>query len=370
MKKLITSVVLALFACVAFSCPEVSATPDSTASENIIATVNKSTSDDDEEECEEEEEPPVKEGPCASILTEFCSEDGTVDIGGLINLIISIVAGFVAIAGTIGIIICGILWMTARDNEVQVIKAKKRISEIVVGVALWILLSLLANLFIPKSPAAIEKDRNGEIDLTDLKTNRKTTKPIVTPKKACKKKTKTKDNSSSTNTSTKPIEPLNQDSSNIACAKGTTDLGTTSEAYYNGNKITIRLCSIPTITSTSSEDTDGHIHVNSRVSGAYYALGKKYQETYGSTLGATQSFRSMSMQQYFYNCYISKSCNNGNLAAKPGYSNHQLGTAVDFIMNGSGWGDTGVSGFFNQNLSSYGLNRGVSSEDWHVSPSN
>jgi hypothetical protein len=40
------------------------------------------------------------------------------------------------------------------------------------------------------------------------------------------------------------------------------------------------------------------------------------------------------------------------------------------LMNGSGWGDTGVSGFFNQNLSNYGLNRGVSSEDWHVSPSN
>lgn len=36
--------------------------------------------------------------------------------------------------------------------------------------------------------------------------------------------------------------------------------------------------------------------------------------------------------------------------------------------NGSGWSNNGVSGFFIQNLITYGLRRGVSNEPWHVSP--
>jgi hypothetical protein len=75
----------------------------------------------------------------------------------------------------------------------------------------------------------------------------------------------------------------------------------------------------------------------------------------------------MDQQKYFWNCYQSKTCNDGNLAAEPGHSNHQLGTAVDFVMDGSGWGDTGISGFFNKYLEQYDLVRGVSNEDWHVS---
>ena len=164
---------------------------------------------------------------------------------------------------------------------------------------------------------------------------------------------------------TTPIEPITASSTDISCASGTTDLGIEEEAYTGGVKTPIRLCSIPNITSTASTDTDGHIHVNSRVSGAYYALGKQYQDETGTQLSASQSFRTMEDQQYFWGCYQSKTCNNGYTAARPGYSNHQLGLAVDF--NVGGW-DSAVSNFFYSNLPTYGLNRAVNNEPWHVSP--
>jgi len=327
----------------------------------------------------------VNKGSCASILKSFCSEDGTVDLGSLLGMIITILTGAIVIAGTVGIIICGFLWMTARDNEGQVAQAKKRMLDIVIGIIAWVLLALLANLFIPRTTDDIESNVAGNTGIDAIKPVK--TEP-TTPQ------TPSGDNNSSNNNggnpatsnSTTPVKPLNKDSSGVACAAGTTDLGTTTEAYNQGTRITIRLCSIPTIKQSSDVGdghNDGHIHVNSRVSGAYYALGKKYQDTHnGASLSATQSFRTMAKQQYFWGCYqqrlngVSKPCNNGNNAARPGYSNHQLGTAVDFEMNGSGWSNTGVSGFFYQHLSTYGLDRPLTiqkvgdddDECWHVAP--
>ena len=50
--------------------------------------------------------------------------------------ILAIVAGA---AGFAGIVWCGILYLTAGDNEEQVKKAKRRIFEIVIGVGLFLL---------------------------------------------------------------------------------------------------------------------------------------------------------------------------------------------------------------------------------------
>jgi LAS superfamily LD-carboxypeptidase LdcB len=40
----------------------------------------------------------------------------------------------------------------------------------------------------------------------------------------------------------------------------------------------------------------------------------------------------MAEQTYLYNCYLSGNCNSGNLAARPGYSNHQSGLAMDIAV--------------------------------------
>lgn len=80
----------------------------------------------------------------------------------------------------------------------------------------------------------------------------------------------------------------------------------------------------------------------------------------GVTLKVNSGFRTMAEQQYFYNCYINCSCNNCNVAAKPGYSNHQSGHALDINT-----ASPGVYNWLANHGGSYGWERTVPSEDWH-----
>lgn len=98
-------------------------------------------------------------GDCTSILpASWCNkgsdnQNSANGIGYVIKLIIGIMTGAIVVAGTIGIVICGILWMTARDNESQVVTAKRRLLEIVIGLVAWGLVSVLINFFIPQGEA-------------------------------------------------------------------------------------------------------------------------------------------------------------------------------------------------------------------------
>jgi hypothetical protein len=80
----------------------------------------------------------------------------------------------------------------------------------------------------------------------------------------------------------------------------------------------------------------------------------------GVAIKISSGFRTMAEQQYLYNCYLNKNCNNGNLAAKPGYSNHQSGHALDLNTSAGG-----VLAWLNANGSAYGFKRTVPSEAWH-----
>jgi len=80
----------------------------------------------------------------------------------------------------------------------------------------------------------------------------------------------------------------------------------------------------------------------------------------GVRLRIVSGFRTMAEQEYFYGCYVNCSCNNCNLAARPGYSNHQSGHALD--LNTS---DGGVYAWLNAHGPSFGWERTVPSEDWH-----
>jgi hypothetical protein len=75
----------------------------------------------------------------------------------------------------------------------------------------------------------------------------------------------------------------------------------------------------------------------------------------GVALSLTSGFRTMAEQTRLYNCYRTGSCNNGNLAAKPGYSNHQNGFALD--LSTSSW--------LAKNAGKYGFVRTVPKEAWH-----
>jgi hypothetical protein len=55
----------------------------------------------------------------------------------------------------------------------------------------------------------------------------------------------------------------------------------------------------------------------------------------GVDININDAFRTWAEQEYYYNCFVSCSCNGCNPAAAPGYSNHQSGHAIDFDMSGS-----------------------------------
>jgi hypothetical protein len=92
---------------------------------------------------------------------------------------------------------------------------------------------------------------------------------------------------------------------------------------------------------------------------AYYVMAEAASAA-GVNLKVVSGFRTMAEQQYLYDCYVNCNCNNCNLAAKPGYSNHQSGHALD--LNTS---SPGVLAWLNANGGAFGFSRTVPSEDWH-----
>jgi hypothetical protein len=82
---------------------------------------------------------------------------------------------------------------------------------------------------------------------------------------------------------------------------------------------------------------------------------QKAADAAGVVLTITSGFRTQAEQQYLYRCYQTGNCNNGNLAARPGFSNHQGGFALD--LKTSSW--------LSSNAGRFGFSRTVPSEAWH-----
>jgi hypothetical protein len=80
----------------------------------------------------------------------------------------------------------------------------------------------------------------------------------------------------------------------------------------------------------------------------------------GVHMRVVSGFRSQAEQDYLYSCYVNCACNNCNLAAYPGYSNHQSGSALD--LNTDEWG---VYGWLAANGAHFGFYETVPGEDWH-----
>lgn len=89
------------------------------------------------------------------------------------------------------------------------------------------------------------------------------------------------------------------------------------------------------------------------------------EEGYTISLSTTEygAWRPYEKQLYFYNCYINQNCNNGNLAANPGTSNHGWGIASDLQ-----YGNNAAIEWAHENAINYGLKFTVASENWHIAP--
>jgi hypothetical protein len=92
----------------------------------------------------------------------------------------------------------------------------------------------------------------------------------------------------------------------------------------------------------------------------------------GVKIKISSGFRTVARQEYFWNCYQTKKCNHGNLAARPGRSNHGRGVALDLNTgcskqtgSKSNCGGSKVYQWLKNNAHNYGFKRTVQSEPWH-----
>ena len=120
----------------------------------------------------------------------------------------------------------------------------------------------------------------------------------------------------------------------------------TDTGYRNGTAFPITVVTV-----------DGN-PVESATADAFLTMAKA-AEADGVVLRINSGFRTMAEQQYLYHCYVTHSCNSGNLAAQPGYSNHQSGHAIDINTGG------GALTWLNAHGASHGFARTVPSETWH-----
>lgn len=91
--------------------------------------------------------------PEGSVQTNFfgCVKDDEKGCGVwmTINLGLTIMTYGVGIAATVGLVIVSIMYLTARDNASQLTKAKTRILEIVIGLAIYAAMWSIASWLIP-----------------------------------------------------------------------------------------------------------------------------------------------------------------------------------------------------------------------------
>ena len=98
--------------------------------------------------------------------------------------------------------------------------------------------------------------------------------------------------------------------------------------------------------------------VDSSIAGAVKAMMAAAKKD-GVTLGIESSFRSRAEQEKLYAAYQNGT---GNLAAKPGTSNHESGLAIDFKNT------PGAYDWLAKNAGKFGL-KNLHGEPWHYSPS-
>jgi len=180
---------------------------------------------------------------------------------------------------------------------------------------------------------------------------------------------------------------LYNNSTDIACATGTIFAGKDT-GYHDGNAVLINLCELPNTSYEGSKwgsyESKGPIKVNSRVSGAFFNLMNDLKTALGTNkVKVYDGFRTMARQTEFWCLYTdaggsregsdSYDCGSykrggGNEAAKPGFSNHQMGLAIDFVMEGSTPKATRVGDhsydWLVANASKYSANK-LDTEAWH-----
>ncbi len=96
-------------------------------------------------------EPVFAAGDCVDTNLFGCvpnDEKGS-GIKKLLSLVVSVLLYGIGAMAVIGVVVAGIMYLTARDNEAQVAKAKTRLIEVVIGLIAWAALFSILNWLIP-----------------------------------------------------------------------------------------------------------------------------------------------------------------------------------------------------------------------------
>lgn len=84
-----------------------------------------------------------------ALFGQVCDDGSGSGITFILKIIVTVLTFGVGIAGTIGIVIAGIQYSSAKDNEQQVAKAKMRIFQIVIGMVIWATLYVALRWLVP-----------------------------------------------------------------------------------------------------------------------------------------------------------------------------------------------------------------------------
>ncbi|MDO4889134.1 MAG: hypothetical protein Q4A25_00350 [Candidatus Saccharibacteria bacterium] len=84
-----------------------------------------------------------------SLFGTYCDDGTGSGIFFILEIILTVLTFGVGIAGTIGIVIAGIQYASARDNEQTIAKAKMRIFQIVIGMIIWATLYIALRWLLP-----------------------------------------------------------------------------------------------------------------------------------------------------------------------------------------------------------------------------
>lgn len=299
----------------------------------------------------------------------------------IMSFVIELLGYGIGIVGIIAITVVGTQYLTASGSPEKAMKARMRFVNMAIGLVVYVAIFGIFNFLMPMGKLGMSVlVASEEVCPEKTATTIQVDYPIDEELYARGTTPSAGSTQLSVTAADKPITPLNADSTDIGCDPRTKFSRIATDAYYRGKKHSINLCKVAEIS--------GQNEVNSRVSGAFAALAKARVDTGSGKLRSSGTYRTMAKQQELYSRYGSKR------AARPGYSNHQMGYAIDFAISadsqpkfstcnstsrfttstdpfGSGknrWFYSSLSKWFCDYSANFGLYRNVHNEPWHMDP--
>lgn len=112
---------------------------------------------------------PVFAAKCGGVETSLIiCEDDEGGVWHILNLVLDIMSIGVGILGVVGILVAGIQYLTAKGNEDQTRKAKNRIFQIVIGLALYAVLFAVLEWLLPGGIISAQSDLAGTGTTTQI----------------------------------------------------------------------------------------------------------------------------------------------------------------------------------------------------------